>query len=229
MNKSLLQKKFRFVMIIAALAFFITIVTPAYIRTSYASKSLPGVIMMWTVLFGVGGKRIDAAFNFSWIAFVGYLSVIILLIICLIRRFVTIDTKPDKKNNKKNEKNNSSIVLDAICMILCLISLVMFILLPITITNTSVSDFGEFIVTRYAWGVTYILAYLILATMFVSSLIVLYAEAILKFKTIIVKKDNKVEAKKDEVKEEKKDDIKTDEKEDIKEEIKEENKEENNE
>jgi hypothetical protein len=78
MNKSLLQKKFRFVMIIAALALFITIVTPAYIRTSSVHKSFPGVIMMWTVLFGVGGKRIDAAFNFSWIAFIGYLSAIIL-------------------------------------------------------------------------------------------------------------------------------------------------------
>jgi hypothetical protein len=105
----------------------------------------------------------------------------------------------------------------------------MFILLPITLSSTSVSELGTYFVSSYAWGISYILAYLILATMFVSSLIVLYAEAILKFKNIIVKKDNKVETKNDEVKENKKDDNKKEEKEDIKEDIKEDNKVENNE
>ena len=187
MNKSLLQKKFRFVMIIAALALFITIVTPAYFRSSGVPKSNPGVIMMWTILFGVGEKSINAAFNFSWIAFISYLSAIILLIICLIRKFVTVEAED------KNKKG--SVTLDAICMILSLISLVMFILLPITLPKASVSMRGEYLVESYAWGISYILAYIFLAVMFLSSLIVLYAEVIVKFKTVIDKKENKKEVK----------------------------------
>lgn len=183
MNKSVLQKKFRFVMIIAALALFITIFTPAYIKTSSVSKSYPSVVMMWTVLFGTGGGSIlNPAFDFSWIAFVGYSMSIILLIICLARKFITVETKDGKKG---------SIALDAICMICCLISLVMFIILPFLLSSTSTNGQGTYIVTAYAWGVSYILAYIICAIMFISSLIVLYAETIIKIKKIRDKKANK--------------------------------------
>lgn len=185
MNKSLLQKKFRFVMIIAALAFFITIVTPVYFRSS-ANKTYPSVIMMWTVLFGAGGgKVLDKIFNFSWIGFMAYLFVIVLLIICLARKFITVDNTKDAKKG--------SIAVDAICMVCCLIPLVLFILLPITLSSASTTALGEYVVSNYAWGITYILAYIILTVMFISSLIVLYAEVIVKFKKIKDKKETKKE------------------------------------
>ena len=181
MNKSMLQKKFRFVMIIAALALFITILTPAYFRSS-ASKTYPSVIMMWTVLFGTGGgSTLNNIFLFSWIAFVGYSMAIILLLICLARKFITVETKDSKKG---------SIALDAICMICCLASLVMFIVLPFTLSSASTTALGEYIINGYSWGLSYILIYIITAVMFISSLIVLYAETIVKFKNIKGKKDN---------------------------------------
>lgn len=172
MDKSLLQKKFRFVMIVAALALFLTIVLPAYFRGGN-SKSMPGVIMMWTVLFGAGDNISGSMFDFSWIAFIGYSVVIVLLLICLARKFITVDTKT---NSKKG-----SIALDAICMICCLVALVMFIILPITITDVSTHGGGIYYVTHAVFGISYILAYILLAVMFISSLIVLYAESIAKF------------------------------------------------
>lgn len=192
MDKSLLQKKFRFVMVIASLALFLTIVLPAYFRGGN-SKSMPGVIMMWTVLFGAGGNISGSMFDFSWIAFVGYSVVIVLLLICLARKFITVDTKTNS--------NKGSIALDAICMICCLVALVMFILLPITITSASAHGGGIPYVNNAVFGISYILAYLILAVMFVSSLIVLYADPITKYINIRNKKKN---ANK-EVKEDKKD------------------------
>lgn len=177
MNKSLIQKKFRFVMIIAAIALFITIFTPTYINYG-SSNGYPKVVWMWTVLFGTGGgAQLNKLFNFSWIAFIGYMLAIILLIICLLRKFITIDATAE-------QAKKGSVAVDAICMGVSLLSLVMFILLPITITKTSTSVTGGWLVNNYGWGVTYILAYVILAVMFISSLIALYAEAIVKFKKI---------------------------------------------
>ena len=187
MDKSLLQKKFRFVMIVSALALFLTIVLPAYFRGGSAAKSYPGVIMMWTVLFGAGGgSTLNNIFDFSWIAFVGYSMVIVLLIICLARKFITVDTK--SKNNK------GSIALDAICMICCLISLVMFIVLPISLPRESA--LAKFVIDSYVFGLSFIFAYILLSVMLISSLIVLYAESIVKFMNL-KKKNAKKEVKKD--------------------------------
>ncbi len=205
MDKSLLQKKFRFVMIIAALALFVTILTPAYIRYG-KNQGWPGVIMMWNVLFG-GTK---AKFELSWFAFTGYLTAIILLIICLLRKFITVQPSDEKKKKKDkgNKKNPGTVILDATCMVLSFISLCMFILLPILITNTSQPN--TYLIDRYyGWGLSYVLIYIILGVMFVSSLIVLFAESIVKFKAVKEKKattketkaETKVEAK-EEVKEE---------------------------
>lgn len=181
MNKSLIQKKFRFVMIIAALALFITIFTPAYINYG-SSKGYPKIVWMWTVLFGTGGGvQLNKLFYFSWIAFIGYMLAIILLIICLLRKFITVDASEE-------QAKKGSIAVDAICMGISLLTLVMFILLPITITKTSTSVAGGWLVNNYGWGVSYILAYIILTVMFVSSLIALYAETIVKFKKIKEKK-----------------------------------------
>jgi len=175
MDKLTLQKKFRFVMIIAALALFITILTPAYFRTT-ASKTYPSVIMMWTVLFGTGGgSTLNNIFEFSWISFVAYSMPIILLIITLTRKFITVEGS--EESNKKG-----SIALDAICMICCLVSLVMFIILPFTLTSASTTALGEYVINNYAWGISYILAYIITLVMVVSSLIVLYAETLIKLK-----------------------------------------------
>ena len=183
MNKSLLQKKFRFVMVIAALALFITIFTPAYIN--YGSKSgYPKIIWMWTVLFGTGGGNyLNPLFNFSWFAFIGYAMAIILLIISFARKFVVVD----------NDKNNKSgFVVDVICMFCCLISLIMFIILPFSLTNGMSTEIaGAFAVKNiYGWGVSLILAYIILVVMLVSSFIALYAETLIKFKKIREKKAN---------------------------------------
>ena len=179
MNKSLIQKKFRFVMIIAAIALFITIFTPAYIRYGSTAEGYPRVVWMWTVLFGTGGgAQLNKLFNFSWIAFIGYMLAIILLIIALLRKFITIDATAE-------QAKKGSVAVDAICMGVSLLSLVMFILLPLTITKTSTSAVGGWAVEHYyGIGVAYILAYVILAVMFISSLIALYAEAIVKFKKI---------------------------------------------
>ena len=179
MNKSLIQKKFRFVMIIAAIALFITIFTPAYICYKSNTGGYPKVVWMWTVLFGTGGgAKLNNVFNFSWIAFIGYMLAIILLIVCLTRKFITVDATAE-------QAKKGSVAVDAICMGISLLSLVMFILLPITITKTSVTTAGSYLVTGlYGIGVAYILAYIILAVMFISSLIALYAEAIVKFKKI---------------------------------------------
>ena len=221
MEKTSLQKRFRFVMIIAALASFLTIVTPAYIRYG-KSAGWSSVVMMWTVIFGKGAKN---QFGFSWFAFFGYISIIVLLIICLLRKFITIDTTTETKKNKK-KSNAGSIALDAICLVLCLVSLAMFILLPILITETSCTN--TFLIDRYyGWGVSYIMMYICLAVMIFSSLVSLYAESIVKFMTIREKKvkETKVEdtpkaETKEETKEEKKETVET------KEETAEENKEE---
>ena len=217
MEKTSLQKRFRFVMIIAALASFLTIVTPAYIRYG-KSAGWSSVVMMWTVIFGKGAKN---QFGFSWFAFFGYISIIVLLIICLLRKFITIDTTTETKKNKK-KSNAGSIALDAICLVLCLISLAMFILLPILITETSCTN--TFLIDRYyGWGVSYIMMYICLVVMIFSSLVSLYAEPIVKFmnmretKVRVTKIENTVKV---EVEEEKKETVET------KEETTEENKEE---
>lgn len=207
MNKTSIQKKFRFIMVIAALCLFITIFTPAYIRYGKGS-SYPRVVWMWTVLFGKGGgSMLNNAFDFSWIAFIGYSLVLILLLIELIKKFITVDGD-DKK------KNNSISVADASGVICSLLALVMFILLPITITNTSAEGVGKYILEDvYGVGIAYILAYVILVVMVVSSFIVLYAESIAKYMKIKEKKQQKetktVKEKEvketQEVKEEKKD------------------------
>lgn len=183
MNKSLIQKKFRFVMIIAALALFITIFTPAYICYKSNTAGYPKVVWMWTVLFGTGGgAKLNNAFNFSWIAFIGYMLAVILLIICLVRKFITVDASEE-------QAKKGSIAVDAICMGISLLTFVMFILLPFTITKTSTNSYGDWLVnSHYGWGVSYILAFVILTVMFVSSLIALYAETIVKFKKIKEKK-----------------------------------------
>ena len=205
MDKSLLQKKFRFVMIIAALALFVTILTPAYMYLGSNDKGFPRIVMMWTVLFG-GGKLTQ--FQFSWFAFTGYLTAIILLIICVLRQFITIQPSGDKKKKKDkantNKKSVGAITLDATCMVLSFISLCMFILLPILITETSQTN--TFIIEHhYGLGIAFYLIYIITGVMFVSSLIVLFAESIVKYKTIKDKKattkETKVEAK-EETKEE---------------------------
>ena len=194
MNKSSIQKKFRFIMVIAALCFFITIFTPAYIRYGKGS-SYPRVVWMWTVLFGKGGgSLLNNAFDFSWIAFIGYSLVLILLIIEFIKKFVTVDGD-DKK------KSSSVSVADASGVICSLLALVMFILLPITITNTSAEGVGKYILEDvYGVGIAYILAYIILVIMVVSSFVVLYAESIAKYLKIKEKKQQKV-AKEEKVKE----------------------------
>ena len=197
MNKSLLQKKFRFIMIIMAIALFITIFMPVYIRYGKTTSGYPKVVWMWTVLFGTGGgTQLNKLFNFSWIAFIGYMLAIILLIISLLRKFITIDATEE-------QAKKGSIAVDAICMGCSLLSLVMFILLPLTITKTSTSDAGAWIVNSYyGWGIAYIIAYIILAVMLASSFVVLYAEAIIKFKKI-KDKNKKVETKVENKKEEK--------------------------
>lgn len=179
MNKSLLQKKFRSIMIFMAIALFITIFTPAYIRYGSTSGGYPRIVWMWTVLFGTGGgAKLNNAFEFSWIAFIGYILAIILLIISLARKFITIDANEE-------QVKKGSIAVDAICMICSLLALVMFILLPITIAKTSATISGSWLVNSYyGWGISYILAYIILGVMFVSSMIVLYAETIIKLKRI---------------------------------------------
>ena len=191
MNKSLIQKKFRFVMVISALALFITIFTPAYINYGKTS-GYPKVIWMWTVLFGVGGgNKINPLFNFSWFAFIGYAFVIILLIISLTRKFISLDS-----NDKKGK---GAYVVDAMCMLCALISLIMFIIVPFGVTNEmSTEAAGAFAAKNiYGWGISYILAYIILAVMFVSSVIVLSAETIVKFKKLKDKKNNNKEDNKE--------------------------------
>jgi len=175
MNKSSIQKKFRFVMIIAAIALFITIFLPAYIRFGNLDTN-PRVCMMWTVLFGTGGgAKLNNAFEFSWIAFIGYALVLILLIISLIRKYISVEGSEEKMNS----------VADASCFICSLLSLVMFVLLPLTITKTSTIGNGDYLVNNYyTLGVAYILAYVILVVMTVSSFIVLYAETIIKIKKV---------------------------------------------
>ena len=213
MNKSLLQKKFRFVMIIAALALFITIVTPAYIRYGKNEFGYPSVVMMWTVLFGTGGgNKLNNGFGFSFIAFFGYLMTVVLLIICLIRKFVTIEGTDEKKSQK------GTVVLDTICMLCCLTSLALFIILPISLPRTDM--WVEWAVgSFYGWGFSYILAYICLAVMFVSSLIVLYAETIVKIVNMKAKKAKAVETSEAaEVKEETKEVKKTKKAKDVKEE-----------
>jgi len=196
MERTLVEKKFRFVMIIAALALFVTILTPAYIRYG-KTLGWPKVIMMWNVLFG-GTK---AKFEFSWFAFAGYLIIIPLLIISLLRNFIKVESKDDKKKKTKNGRTKGSIVLDVVCMICSFVSLVLFILLPIFITETSQSN--TFLIDNYyGWGLSYILAYIILVVMFVSSLIVVYSESFIKIMNKIKNKE-KTETKVEEQKEEK--------------------------
>ena len=203
MDKTSLQKRFRFIMVIAALAMFITIVTPAYIRYG-SNQGWPKVIMMWTVLFGKGGKN---QFSFSWFAFTGYISIIVLLIISLLRKFITIDTNSDTEKKKSKTKNDSgSIVLDSVSLVVILVALVMFILLPILITETSCTN--TYLVDRYyGWGFSYILIYIALAVMLLSCLGALYINLVYSvLKNIKGKKsEKKVEATpvKEEVKDEK--------------------------
>ena len=187
MNKSSIQKKFRFVMIIAAIALFITIFLPAYIRFGSTESGNPRVCMMWTVLFGTGGgAKLNNAFEFSWIAFIGYALVLILLIISLIRKYISVEGSEEKMNS----------IADAACFICSLLSLVMFILLPLTITKTSTIGNGTYLVNNYyTLGVAYIIAFIILGVMLISSFVVLYAETILKFKKVRDKKQ--IEEKKD--------------------------------
>ena len=185
MNKSSIQKKFRFIMVISALCFFITIVTPAYIR--YGSKdSYPRVVMMWTVLFGTGGgSMLNNGFNFSWIAFIGYSLVLLLLIIELFKKFITVDVDDKKKSGNVSAADASGVI----CSVL---ALVMFILLPITITSASTEPSGAWAIEDYyGIGIAYILAYLILIVMVASSFIVLYAESIAKYMRIKEKKQQK--------------------------------------
>ena len=179
MNKSSIQKKFRFVMIIAALALFITILTPVYIRYG-KTTGYPKVVMMWTVLFGAGGgAKLNSLFDFSWVAFIGYSMALILLIISLVRKFITVEGSGKAGN----------VAADASCLICSLLALVMFILLPIVISKTSVNGAGQWLVkSYYGFGVSYILAIIICAVMFASSFIVLIAESIVKYKKIRDKK-----------------------------------------
>lgn len=189
MNKSLMQKKFRFVMIIMALALFITIFTPAYIFYGKNDLGYPKVVWMWTILFGTGGgAKLNNAFNFSWIAFIGYMLAIILLIISLVRKFITIE-------GSEEQIKKGNVAVDAVCMISALLSLVMFILLPLTITKTSTVGNGGWLVnSHYGLGISFILAIIIALVMLVSSIIVLYAETIVKFNKIR-NKNKKVETK----------------------------------
>ncbi len=182
MNKSSIQKKFRFIMVIAAIALFITIFLPAYIR--YGNNgSYPKVAMMWTILFGAGGgAKLNNAFDFSWIAFVGYALAFILLIICLVSKFVTVEG--DAKQTKM-----ANTVVDASCLVCSLLALVMFVLLPLTITKTSVSPLGKYLIeSYYGIGLAPIFAIIIALVMTVSSFIVLIAESIVKYKRIKDKK-----------------------------------------
>ena len=191
MNKSLLQKRFRFVMIIAALALFITIVTPTYIIYKKNSAGFPKVIWMWTVLFGAGESKLSTLFNFSWLAFIGYAMALVILIISLARKFISVDAE--------DKKGKGGVVVDAICSMCALIALVMFIILPFSLTNgLSTTDAGAIALTNfYGWGISFILAYIILSVMLVSSLIVVYAEAILKIKSIKDRKANSSETNKE--------------------------------
>ena len=193
MDKTSLQKKFRFIMVIVAAAMFVTILTPAYIHYSSSNLGFPKVIMMWTVLFGGGGL---ARFTLSWFAFAGYISIIIVLIITLLRKFITIDTvNPEKKTKEKTEKkktNKNSLILDAVSLVFVLVSLVMFILLPVLITDTSCTN--TFLIdTYYGWGFSYILIYLCLAAMIVLSLMTIYIEVVVavlnKFKKTPAEKE----------------------------------------
>lgn len=235
MDKTSLQKKFRFIMVIVAAAMFVTILTPAYIHYSSSNLGWPKVIMMWTVLFG-GSK---AKFTLSWFAFAGYISIIVVLIIALLRKFITIDTvDSEKKTKEKTEKkktNKNSLILDAVSLVFVLVSLVMFILLPVLITDTSCTN--TFLIdTYYGWGFSYILIYLCLAAMIVLSLMTIYIEVVVavlnKFKKTpaekeaIVSAEVKEEAKtetvetKEEAKAEVKEEIKTEDKAEVKKETK---------
>ena len=203
MNKSSIQKKFRFIMVISALCLFITIFTPAYIRYGSNAQGYPRVVWMWTVLFGAGGGALlNNVFNFSWIAFIGYSLVLILLIIELIKKFITVDSDDKKKNSNISFADASGVICS-------LLSLVMFVLLPITITSASMEPAGEYVIDYYGIGISYILAYIILVVMVVSSFIVLYADSIVKYMKIKEKKqqkevkDTKKEIETNKVKEEK--------------------------
>ena len=127
---------------------------------------------------------------------------------------------PNKTQEKKN-KNKNGLILDAVSLVFVLISLVMFILLPVLITDTSCTN--TFLIdTYYGWGFSYILIYLCLAAMIVLSLMTIYIEVVVavlkKFKKTPVEKEAVATA---EVKEEAK--VETVE---VKEETKTENKEE---
>ena len=230
MDKTSLQKRFRFIMVIAALAMLVTIVTPAYIHYGENKQHYPRVAMMWTVLFGKGVKN---QFSISWFAFAGYISIIVVLIIALLRKFIVINTEntdnleskndKDKKKNKK-KTNKSSVILDAVSLVFVIISLVMFILLPILITETSCTN--EYLIhTFYSWGFAYILIYLCLAVMIATCLMSIYVDVVVavinKFKknkqAKVVNAKSNGEAK-EEIKEETKEEATTTEvKEDTKE------------
>lgn len=185
MNKSLMQKKFRFVMVIAAIALFVTIFTPTYINAK-GNGGFPKVIWMWTVLFGAGGgNKLSPLFNFNWFAFIGYAMAIIVLIISLARKFIALDAD--------DKKGKGAYAVDAICMICCLISLIMFVIVPFSVSEgMSVEAAGAVAVkTYYGWCVSYILAFIILVVMFGSSVTVLLAETIIKIKKIRAKKNAK--------------------------------------
>lgn len=224
MDKTSLQKKFRFIMVIVAASIFVTILTPAYIHYSSSNLGWPKVIMMWTVLFG-GSK---AKFTLSWFAFAGYMSIIVVLIIALLRKFVTINTdNPEKKSKEKTEKkktNRNALILDAVSLVFVLISLVMFILLPVLITDTSCTN--TFLIdTYYGWGFSYILIYLCLTAMIVLSLMTIYIEVVVavlnKFKKTPVETKAEVIENKEEAKVEVKEEVKeTETKVEVKEEAK---------
>ena len=185
MDKLVIQKKFRFVMVICAALLFITIFTPTYIIYGKNTSGNSKILWMWTIFFGAGNTQEKYLFDFSWIAFIAYAMALIILIIALARKFITVDTS--------KQSQNGGVAVDACCMVFSFIALLMFIILPITKSSFSKSIVWAFEgSTRiYGWGVTYILAYIILSVMLISSIIVMAAEPIAKYKKIKSKNSNK--------------------------------------
>lgn len=176
MDKTQIQKLFRKILIIATCALFVTLVIPAYIQYKTKNSTIPKCIMMWTVVFGTASNnQINNNFDFSWIGFIPFVLAFIMLMIALCRKFIVIDST--------NVKEHQAVegILDVINLVFSISCLILFIALPISLSNGSGSLVGLWLKTIYSWGFSVILCYIICAVMIFSSIMVLSANTVAKF------------------------------------------------
>lgn len=169
------QKKFRFIIMIAAVAIFIGLVLPAY--WNYSKTEGYGItqkaIMMWSVVFGIGKAPVGGYFSLSWIGLIPFVLSFIIVVLWFARTFLSVEVSD-------NGRENGIFALDLTNFVLSIIMLLMFIFLPISILSLPKNSNAYLLASKFGWSMGYIYLYIVCAIMVISSIFVLYSDVIVK-------------------------------------------------